>query len=251
MTELTIIQDGQIRKVFAGLADSQFSAMENGLRRSYINRCIEHVIDFVNTQLTVNQVNNVKVSAEYPKFPTGKNQPLKTTLELPYVTVSFRGGASREIGIGRKRAETINGPAYAFWQFANIEFDCFGKTQEQADALAGFISEEIQIGKLDTLMQKGFIDWREIYSRPGYGFNISMPWDFPNRIYYPYEIFRHILYMETSFEVVWVKKDDSTGIINQIIFNESNGYFPDFSVGFGLEYLIAEDLQFGWHNIFV
>lgn len=251
MTELQIIQNGKVQRILAGLADSEEVGLVSGLRRTYIARCMEHVIKFLKDKATEDGVIGLNISTQYPKFPLGKNKPVETTLHLPYIVVAYRGGVMKEIGVGRKRAETVDGPAFAFWQFANIEFDCFSKSQEECDLLAGWVSESIQQEKLNILMQKGFINWKQIYSRSGFGFQLTVPWDYPKYYTYPFEVFRHILYMETSFEVVWVKREETAGIINQIIFNEENEYFPDFAIGFGLEFLLAEDLYHQWHNVFV
>ena len=56
-------------------------------------------------------------------------------------------------------------------------------------------------------------------------------------------------YQSYGFDVVWIEKEESSGRITQICFGESEDFFTDLTMGINMAYLLAEDMNYGLHNI--
>jgi hypothetical protein len=182
-------------------------------------------------------------------YPAGKDEELEASMILPYIAITISLADSEEVGIGRTWADTKDGVAKAFRQTVLIEYDCHGSDQRVADMLAGFIVETVEKRKMTKLRARGFIHFKQNFSRPARGFSFSAPWDFSWR-FYPLRVFRHLVYMETKFDVVWLEIPDSRGRIFQIQFRETGEVIGEFNIGNSLQYLLAEEIYLGWHDVF-
>lgn len=248
MTILRVRQDGDIYNVEHGLVESIEAVTATGIPHSYINRVIEQLVLFLTNRRTEQGIVGLEISARYPEYPRGDDGVITAEVIIPTAVITCRLGPAHEVGIGRKVRKTEDGWALGFRQDVFIEFDCHGADEMVADQIAGWIGFEIQKHKASTLRAAGFIDFLQTHSSPAYGFDNSQPWDYTWR-FYKLRLFRHLLYMKTSFEVVWVTKDTSLGYISNIVFNQESTYFTDISMGVSLEYLLAEEIYYGWHGI--
>lgn len=248
MTKLRVRQDGDILVVDQGLVGSISSATENKIRMSFINRVIEQVKKFLDDRRDEQGIPELIVSARYPEYPRGEKGEIIAEIIIPTIVITVRVGPSSEVGIGRKIRDTLDGWAYGFRQKVFIEFDCHGGDEMVADQLAGWAAEEFQIHKVGLLQQAGFINFEQLYSRPAHGFDFSAPWDFTER-WFPLRLFRHMLYLTTEFEVVWITKYTSEAIITNIVFNNQDDIYIDMNMGMSLEYLLAEEIYYGLHGV--
>lgn len=250
MTELKIKYESTVLNWPQGLTETIEPVSSLKIRNTYINIVAEQIIKFLSDRAAEQGFSNdVNISALYPEYPAGNDAEILAENIIPSIIVTVRLGSMREIGVGRVSRQSLNGTAYAFQQTVIIEFDCHGGEPNMADTLTGWVAEEIQKHKIDELQQKGFINFIQLGSRAAKGFDFAMPWDWDVR-YFPLRMFRHLLYMETSFEVTWVPKPTAEGIITQILFEDTTEIDLNMVLGMTLEYLLAEELYLKWHNVF-
>jgi hypothetical protein len=233
----------------AGLAETIENVLESGLAPTMINRVQEQLVLLFEEEMADLGITGIKASASYPMYPAGKDEEISAEMILPYIAITISLGNSEEVGIGRTWSDTKDGVAKAFRQTILIEYDCHGADQRVADMLAGFTCETVEKRKMTKLRHKGFIHFKQNFSRPARGFSFSAPWDFSWR-FYPLRVFRHLVYMETKFEVVWIEVPLSEGRIFQIQFRETGEVIGEFNMGNSLQYLLAEEIYLGWHDVF-
>ncbi|MHA2274135.1 MAG: hypothetical protein ACXAC2_00105 [Candidatus Kariarchaeaceae archaeon] len=248
MVDLRIRQEGQIKRVSQALTESVESDLVNGLKAHYVDISTEQMVALFNDLKTEQGITGTTISASFPEYQAGEGQEIEANMIVPYIAITINIGPSMELGVGRRVRDSEDGEVFGFTQFINIEFDCHGSSQLVADRLAGWITTSLQRYKMSRLRQKGFIDVRQLYSRPARGYSPSAAWDFQWK-FYPFRVFRHLIYVETSFEVIWVEKFASQGTITQILFDAESDFIADLSMGFSMKHLLAEELRLGYHEV--
>ncbi len=247
MTLLTIQHvAGLVQQEFA-LNSSTKGKTQDGLSQHYIKECTEHIIAHLRQSFGANT--NVTFKGAFPDYPSVDTTPAEFEAEfkIPIVVISTRLGPMSEIGVGRLFSDTVDGPAYAFNQTVFIEFDVHATDMAKADQIGGFITFLFQRDKIE-LQRKGFKDINIIYSRPTHGFDFRLAWDF-REYFYTTKVRRHLVYMKLDFEVVWIDKLATEGVISQVVFTFTNDFTEQMILGTSFAYLLAEEQFYGLHNI--
>lgn len=249
MVKIRVNTGSDIIQVHQALADTVEEPLTDGLIAGYIDITTEQMIIFLMQVASEQGIKNLKLSASFPAYPKGKDQKIDTSLLLPSITITPRIGLTEEIGIGRGLRNTVDGMLYGFKQYMIIEFDCHGTSVLEADRMASWVSTTIQRYKLDRLRHQGFQNFRNLYSRAVMGIDPTMAWDYVWR-FYSFRVFRHLIYVETSFEVTWLQEPDTSGLITQIIFNSESSFSLDLVIGNSMEYMLAEEINYNWFDLF-
>jgi len=248
---MTLIQVSDGTNVFTidqGLTGSIEQTLTNHLTGHFIDICTEQMINYIKTIKSNDGISGVSASASFPEFPAGKNENITSNMKLPIIVVTTQLGVSKEVGIGRGITNSIKGTVRGFRQYVHIEFDCHATSELEAARLAGWLLFSMQRDKM-SLQRNGFIDIRQLYSNSAKGFSPAYGFDINSR-FYPVRVFRHLAYIETMFDVIWIEEDTDTSVISMIVFDETSSYsLSDVSMGMSLDYLLAEELYYGWHSI--
>lgn len=217
------------------------------MAQSYINAAVSHMVEFLQAKATEQGITNLNVNSVFPELPRDNNNNLSASIKTPSIFVTFRLGAMEDT-VGQLWGKTVHGDASYFRQWGSFEFDCFSVNQQEADQLAGWATFEIQKAKATELAAKGFQDFRITYSRPHHGFDYRVAWDF-SELYYHLKVMRHLTYVQTCFDVVWVNEIENHGTITQIVFGEAEDFSIDMTIGMTLEYLYAEEKYYDFFNV--
>lgn len=246
MTTLTIRSGNTISNLEYGLADIG-EPTRNGMRRSSINKAVSHMVNFLNEETVRQGITGVDIKTGFPELPRDDVNKLVSNVKAPAILVTVRLGTTKSTA-GQFFADTMDGEARYFNQTAYYEFDCFGINSLTADQLSGWVGEEIQKNKAYVLSLLGFQDFQTVYSAPQHGFDYRLQWDF-KEYYYKLKILRHLLYVRTSFDVVWVIKKISHGKIYQVVFEDTSEFDINMDVGYNLSHIYAEEQFLNWHNV--
>ena len=244
-TKVKHVYDDNVRDILLGLAKGGNLYTKDGMPLAFMSHAKEHIITFIRSVFP----EGVQISGMFPHFTFDENGNLTGELQLPYVAVKISRGPMREVGIGRLLWDGVEGTVYGFNQVCYIEFDIFGRSDMKIDQIADQIELQLQMekGTGGELWQKGFQNFMTRASEHGRGFRYDTAWDFRMQHQYSF-LFHARLVISTSFDVAWVDKIGSYGVISQIIFGQTVDIPWETIIGSSLAYLRLEELYWGWHG---
>lgn len=232
-----------VYNIILGLMNADRTVTKDGILFGYKSHALDHIITFFKSYFG----DTVNISSIFPSEVYDEQGNVMGGLQLPYVAVRTMRGPSREVGVGGFLWETNEGTVYAFNQVLYVEFDIFSKVVMKIEQIADHISLQLQKQKRvgGELWNKGFQNFEIIQSDTGRGFRYDTAWDFKMQHQYV-DLFHTRLMIRTMFDVVWIDKTTSQGIISQIIFKQTTDYPWETIIGSTLAHLILEDKFFGW-----
>lgn len=234
-----------VRDILIGLARGSTPYTEDGMPFAYMAAAKEHIITHLRSILP----DSVRISTIFPHFTFDSNGNLTGELQLPYVAVKISRGPMREVGVGRMLWDDHVGTVYGFNQIAYVEFDVFGKSDMKIDQIVDQIELQLQMEKSTggELWQKGFQNFMTLTSEHARGFRYDTAWDFKMQHQYSF-LFYARLVVRVSFDVAWIDKTSSQGVISQILFGQTVDIPWSTVIGMSLAYLRLEEIHWNWHS---
>ena len=233
-----------VYNIILGLMNADRTVTKDGMLFGHKSHALDHIITFFKSYFG----DTVNMSSIFPSEVYDEQGNIAGSLQLPYVSVRTMRGSSREVGVGGLLWETTEGTVYAFNQTLYVEFDIFSKVMMKVEQIADHISLQLQKQKRmgGVLWNKGFQNFEIMQSDTGRGFRYDTAFDF--RMQHQYvDLFYTRLLVRTMFDVVWIDKTTSKGVISQIIFKQTIDYPWETVIGSTLAHLILEDTYFDWH----
>lgn len=234
-----------VRNILLGLAEGDNKYTEDGMPFGYISHAKEHIITFIRSKLPA----TIQISGVFPEFVFDSDGNLAGDLQLPYVAVKISRGPMREVGVGRMLSDGPEGTVYGYRQMVYVEFNVFGMVDMKIDQVVDQIELQIQIAKGPGgyLFQKGFQNFMTRASEHARGFRYDTAWDFKMQHQYA-KLFHARLLVDSSFDVTWIDKLSSYGIISQIVFGQTVDIPWSMIVGMSKAYLRLEEIYWKWHG---
>jgi len=248
------VVDGEIRHLLIGLAESEAETALKKLtllsKRSSITRATDHIIEYIRTLFPDKDSDGNDVVTVTAEFPQNINQDNLSNMPVPLIIVNVLLGKSYDANFGMLLWADGKRVLKGFTQKIAINIDVWAKTKMTANNLAGHVSDHINIeGRTGYLLQRGFQRFDVTYSsRADVGFDFIRNYMYnPNFLNLP--VFRHLVVLESKFDVVLEETPSGEGIITQIVLGGKDEFTWQDILGISMEYLYAEDIYLDWFNI--
>lgn len=238
--------DGEtVREIIIGLMEGDQTYTLDGMPLSYEAHAVEHIKNYLESVFPT----TVKISHIFPREVYDENGEILGDLQLPYVAIRVNKGPSKEVGIGGILWDGKEGTVLGFNQIMYIEFDIFDTNMMKVAQIGDHISSQLQWQKRigGVLWEKGFQNFETVQSESARGFRYDTAWDFRMQHQYA-DLFHTRMTVRTRFDVVWLNKLDSRGVISMIVFGQTDDLPFSTFIGASLGYLRLEELYYGWHG---
>lgn len=234
-----------VYNILLGLAQGNQTVTLDGLPFGPESHALEHIVTLLRSILP----DSIEVSSVFPSEVYDDDGNISGNLKLPYVAIRSMKGATREVGIGGVLANPPEGLVLAYNQTMYFEFDVFHTTNMKVAQIVDQITLQLQKQKRvgGELYRKGFQDFIVVGSESNRGFRYDTAWDYKMQHQYT-ELFHTRLSVKTMFDVAWLDKSTSQGIISMIVLSSTTDIPFETFVGASLEYLRLEELYWDWHG---
>jgi len=231
--------------ILYGLANGSQTVTIDGLPFGPESHALEHIINFFRSILP----STITLSNVFPREVYDSEGNILGNLKLPYVAIRGMKGPSREVGVGGVLADPPEGVVMAYNQIMYFEFDIFHTTNMKVTQIVDQIILQLQKQKRygGILHAQGFQDFIVVESESNRGFRYDTAWDYKMQHQYT-ELFHTRLTVRTMFDVAWLDRSASEGIISMIVFSQTVDIPFETFIGASLEYLRLEELYWDWHG---